>query len=385
MLVFVNKQGDNDSIRLQTRVQTLRQFCQGIRDTRRAVPVLTSRLFRSSPIISTKLNLLYCPVGKIASTFMTRYVIAADTPDSYLNPFDIPVSEAPREKCQSLAKIRREADRVDFVKSSLKVLFVREPYSRVFSAFVDKVLAPNPFYWKNWGGQAQKQAHVPVADIGCGQNVTFAQFVRYVAATLYRTDVHLRRVTDECDPCHVGYEVIGHLETLREDVLALSELLNVSTTSLRAVDFKDSAAHDALLDSTDSAFQWQDDVLKCVTAQEMGRRLWRKMQIRGIISFRMDYPFVGENAEGVTSSKFHEAIVQARTESLTLYPEDLPKQKEKALVDAYSSVSMVDMEKLAKVYTNDFLAFGYEMKPSLLFNRSNKQSDIFDVFKKWTL
>ncbi|GFO22691.1 carbohydrate sulfotransferase [Plakobranchus ocellatus] len=69
-----------------------------------------------------------------------------------------------------------------FLKQSTNFLFVRDPFSRLFSDYVDKLLAPNPEFWDTWGLFAlQKHRSDPSEKSQrCEHDVTFAKFLKFV-------------------------------------------------------------------------------------------------------------------------------------------------------------------------------------------------------------
>ncbi|KAL8595979.1 hypothetical protein ACOMHN_018291 [Nucella lapillus] len=65
-----------------------------------------------------------------------------------INPITSNLTSSP------LNSLRHYDDRAAFVTSAFRNIFVRNPYSRMFSAYVDKVFAPNPTFWKLWDQKA---------------------------------------------------------------------------------------------------------------------------------------------------------------------------------------------------------------------------------------
>ena len=57
----------------------------------------------------------------------------------------------------------------------------RDPYSRLFSAFVDKLWSPSLRFWRALGKGLVKamRRNATVTSLDCGHDVTFPEFVRY--------------------------------------------------------------------------------------------------------------------------------------------------------------------------------------------------------------
>ena len=52
--------------------------------------------------------------------------------------------------------------------------------------------------------------------------------------------------------------------------------------------------------------------------------------------------------------------------------ERLKRQKEVAFAQAYTQVDPTDLDKIAQVYNKDFLIFGYDRRPDVLFSNSSE-------------
>ena len=58
---------------------------------------------------------------------------------------------------------------------TLQVMFTREPYSKLLSGYVDKLWAPNPYFWGTVGSHAIKAFRKPQrSDVRCAHDLTFA-------------------------------------------------------------------------------------------------------------------------------------------------------------------------------------------------------------------
>nr|KAG5709565.1 hypothetical protein BaRGS_001615 [Batillaria attramentaria] len=89
----------------------------------------------------------------------------------------------------------------------------------MFSAYVDKLWAPNLEFWRVLGRNV-KLAMRPNSSksLECGHDVTFPEVIRYVIKGL------------EEGACDYDYDYIGHLETFREDAGYILNAINITTT-----------------------------------------------------------------------------------------------------------------------------------------------------------
>lgn len=299
-----------------------------------------------------------------------RVVLAMDKPGPMTSPFAIPIEQAGRGRCQSLASIGSKTNVSHFLHKSIKVVFGRDPFSRIFSAFIDKLFSPNPFYWSYWGEKVLKLHKVKTIGKACASEITFQQFLRLVLYDLHKNDVHLRQVYDECRMCDVIYDIAGKLETTEEDLDYLLAKLNVSSSFQHEESYSVDSKMDIIYDSVKSTFSWKKDISRCISLDQMALRIWRKLQIRGVIDSSISYPFRPGDIDNMSASKFIEACKSAVLKSTD--KNQLKKQKSQAFLEAYKSVNEKDLLAVGRVYKDDFAMFGYNPKPASIFENRDK-------------
>lgn len=263
----------------------------------------------------------------------------------------------------------------------IRFLFVREPYGRLLSAYVDKLFGPNTVFWKALGtyivrkfrGSANSSS---TSSNHCGHDVTFPEFVKYVIhaqQTGQHRDGHFIPQHDHCQMCQVPYDYIGHVETLAGD---MNYILNVSQVPARHItDYY----LDTIRDNARWVLNWMiQDILKCMSREEATRRLWKKLQIRGIISKAESYPFTPEQADTVTLNQFVKVAQEAAARSAASLSE-VKRQKKEALREAFASVSVEDRKKVKELLFLDFALFGFH--PDLPFNFSQGAADTDNGFQ----
>ncbi|XP_041356094.1 carbohydrate sulfotransferase 8-like isoform X2 [Gigantopelta aegis] len=326
--------------------------------------------------IDQRHGLLYCPLLKAGSTFWRRVFFAVRSGRTINTPYDISIGEALGGKPPTLGQSFPEnsSARQLFLNDALKVMFVREPYSRLLSGYVDKLFSPNPYFWNLVGkyiiGKFRKNpsAH----SLKCGHDVTFQEFVKYVIFTEEHNDTHrdahFTPTYDQCKPCEIDYNVIGKMETFKEDAAYIFSNMgyNISKNTLRT--WAKTAEEDAVADSTKSPFSWWKWIVKCMSLEEAGKRVWRKMQIRGILGKNIKYPFKRQNLKAMPATKFIKTVLKFSGASNKA---ELKTQKAEALMEAFGQVPKEDVEKLKNLFRPDFDLFGYEAEPGYLFQETS--------------
>lgn len=324
-------------------------------------------------------NIVQCLVAKVGSTFWGRIFYALNR-EQVQNPYDIPLT-GERKSGTNFGKYHIR-NIVPFLEKSRLFLITRDPFSRVLSAYVDKLFSPNPYYWNSWGTKIINKRW-PYS--GCGHDTTFQEFVDFVSQTIskYRiVDVHFMPLSKQCDPCRIKYDYIGKLETSRLDTFYILEKLGLTDfidalkngTETRAIE-------DAMYDTALGFVYSIKDIKRCMSLEEAGQRLWRRMQIRGYISFKVPNMLSGVDLEKISIAKLVAIMRTANKESRLKY--DLKREKKETLKRAYNRVSVKSIEKLVKVYIDDFQYFGYDNQPKTLLDKTVQyKQDIFDFKNK---
>lgn len=343
-------------------------------------------------------RILYCPVEKCATTFWRRtfhLLTYKNSSSPYSNPFAVPLKILPTvNKEFTVQSTFKSTTKENLVRqNSFTFLFIRNPYSRVFSAFVDKLLPPNPYFWKVFGVQAiiQFRKSPSKKSKSSGYDVTFAEYVKLVIRSLQtkqNLDPHYINVFDKCEPCAVEFDYIGKMESFSEDAMFILKKMGLNSTvktfSSPAV-FKDMSTEDALMDTTTSPFAWKRSVLKTISWETALRRTWLKLQMRGIVDVDQKFEnYIPKDKIGtMKDSEFQSIAHSARKRS---DPEKLKRQKAEAMREAFLTLHINDIKLLRSLYKTDFELFNYDDSPSALFDRPDEPQNAtkFLTYYHWT-
>lgn len=298
------------------------------------------------------------------------------------SPFDPSVPAL--KKFDSIASMGDNQAR-DFMDKSLSFMFVREPYGRLFSGYVDKLFSPNVGFWKLIGafGISVLRKHASSVALKCGHDLTFSEFVKTV---LYAEEHGLKRnghftpQYEHCDPCHYSYDVIGTLETLSQDTFYLLDRMGKPNLKKSLeIDFRGQSLNDTIRDQVGMLFRYRKSYHDCgVSFYEAQKRMWKKFQIRGVISKNSKYPIGQDQSETLTKESFTALIYQGIGDAAD--KNVAKKNKNDALIEAFSTVDKKDMESLRKMFEPDCELFGYDCRPSKLFDINSSVTPwFFDI------
>lgn len=343
----------------------------------------TGKKFIQAVTSSKDYNIMLCPMCKLASTFWTRFfkMLEVYNEPQIETPYDIAISAAPptRERITFQNGILNPR----FYRSQYKFLFVRNPYARVLSAYVDKLFAPNPTFWKGVATtiiRVQRQAfplrsrlHIqaPFSLKTCGSDLKFEEYVRAIvnrhrAKRDGSVDCHDAEFHSSCHTCDIQYDFVGKMEHFLDDSVFLYKKLGLNKTINSIQKFPSLLEHDALYDTVTSAFAFKNEVIKCITWDEALRRVWRKLQIRGVIG-KEPFPLPADESNKIDVEEFIWLVKETRLKSSN---SERRKQRKEALIEIYRSVPIDLLNQLKSVYSTDFELFNYDTSPDYIFNRT---------------
>ncbi|KAL4230602.1 hypothetical protein ACF0H5_010979 [Mactra antiquata] len=324
-------------------------------------------------------QIYYCFIPKIGSTFWKRVLTVLPSNGTLQSPYDILLMQAEKHTSNISPMVLSKMLR----KGGQSFMFVRDPYTRLFSAYVNKVYDPNPIFWKYLNDRIVARIRNKSSTrmtLTYSHNVTFPEFIKYI---LYQNrngkklDIHYRPMHTFCDPCRTHYTYIGHLETFVDDATYILSkwrqefddvTLQFDNLPLEAAVDTARSRVKGLFEAKEILQESQFPFIKLIL------RTWRDLQIRGYISKKTEFPFKGD-VTNVSSDDVMEAIIHALDENHNKI--NLKMQRQEALIQAYHQVPLKDMELLREYLLLDCLIFGYDDQPSILFDRSRPVDNAF--------
>ncbi|XP_037675812.1 carbohydrate sulfotransferase 8 isoform X1 [Choloepus didactylus] len=129
-----------------------------------------------------------------------------------------------------------------------KMLFVREPFERLVSAFRDKFEHPNSYYHPVFGKAilARYRANASREALRTGSGVRFPEFVQYLLDERRPVgmDIHWDHVSRLCSPCLIDYDFVGKFESMEDDANFFLSLIR-APRNLTFPRFKDRHSQEA--------------------------------------------------------------------------------------------------------------------------------------------
>nr|XP_054750542.1 carbohydrate sulfotransferase 11-like [Lytechinus pictus] len=201
-------------------------------------------------IVDEKYKLVYCSVPKIASTSWKRVllVLRGVMNDTYeLSQPEVNNKVAPR-KLKYLG-FYPEADVRRMLREYTKFLVVRDPFSRILSAFRNKLDPVSEFErcaswqrgigmrilnkYKSWSLLEPKRLVFKSLSTKKGMvryDLNMADFVKFLVDPLEEYDnEHWSEIHKMCSPCLIDYDIISKFETLSTDAEYILRLLHADS------------------------------------------------------------------------------------------------------------------------------------------------------------
>ncbi|XP_039988597.1 carbohydrate sulfotransferase 8-like [Xiphias gladius] len=190
--------------------------------------------------VEDRSRLLYCEVPKAGCSNWKRVLMVLG--GSATSTRDIPHDAAHYANHLRRLESYDRAGIAERLRSYTKVLFVREPFERLVSAFRDKFESPNSYYHPVFGRPiiSRYRANASRTALRTGAGVTFREFVQYLLDVRRPVgmDIHWEPVSQLCNPCLLRYNFIGKFESLEEEANFLLQSLG-APRNLTFPDFKD--------------------------------------------------------------------------------------------------------------------------------------------------
>ncbi|XP_060078168.1 carbohydrate sulfotransferase 9-like [Ylistrum balloti] len=317
-------------------------------------------------IYNKEKQILYCKATKAGSTFWGRLFLQIDK-QRIASPFEI----KPQIGVSNVLPSHDEWRHFDLIlKKSQKFIIVRHPLERLYSGYVDKVFSPNRFYWDVIGKHVVKTFRKK-SKTKCGHDVTFHEFLQYAAhaeTTGANRDVHVLSLWKSCSPCHVKYDIIGKMETFKDDIFYILDKLNLKPYKDALRNISTDVVNDALYDTAQGYASMRSLATHCITKQNTAERIWIKLKARGFIAADLPVP---EDMFYKNENRLFEIFKDAYSKSVRkLGRQGLKRQQHAIFLETIKRIPQQTIKKIADAYYMDFQMFGYDVKFDELWQRS---------------
>lgn len=331
---------------------------------------VTSRFY-----VDTNANLSYCKVPKAGSSFMTEVFFALDKDRNNQNGTSISKSksvddifEMSRRIVHAIGNNKLQTTpllRDDDTKTTA-LLVSRDPYSRLYSAFIDKFYL---FGLVKASVEISKSKKKRISN--CGYDVTFQEFLDYVMKNAYGgypINRHWAPVYLLCHACDVRYDVVSKMDTLSSDMENILDNINVSYSMrqslINVIQSKYDNKSAISLIQTYMKF-WKQYEKLCPKLIDYLLKIWKSFKIQG--KLKSDVPFPKRRfSNAIKKGTNSDGVIDLFLEYMTKYKlsaRERRLQRRSYLVKAYAEVSDTTIGKIQELYELDFRLFQYDTSP----------------------
>ncbi|CAH1784541.1 unnamed protein product [Owenia fusiformis] len=179
-------------------------------------------------VVNDKLKILYCKVPKVACSNWLKVLYIMSAEPNNITSIDQIETKFVHEK-DTTKKYFPTLDmyskpEIEYrLHNYLKFAFVRNPFERIFSAYMNKfVNIRNDYFRRKYGTEVYDliDEDVPLEDRLSGENVTFRQFAKYLVHPRVKRpfNEHWQQYSELCRPCAIQYDIVGKYETMDTDM-----------------------------------------------------------------------------------------------------------------------------------------------------------------------
>ncbi|XP_046368777.2 carbohydrate sulfotransferase 13-like [Haliotis rufescens] len=380
-----NIQRSTETSLYNERQEQARSVCESHNTSSSSFSMAT---FVSSSWFAEEYKLLYCLVPKVGCTFWKRTLqVLRRHARGLKTPYKLLYEECSSGRVGAIQNIMEAIAKghnlTDIISQRYtKFMFTRDPFQRLFSAYIDKFLTPNMSFWNIGKVIVEDIRGVPQKNGWYGHDVSFSEFIDYVLTTEDKyLDSHFKPASQICDVCNVKFDVIGKMETFKTDVFHIISTVNASNRFVFK-DFKLEATIDSILDVTGKTFQYREYLERYMPFHDILRRIWRRFKIANILDLKEQFPFSELESRTVTMENFADMVV-------TLHKTSSKRNRGSrtaAYIQAYRQLTESSLDKLRTLFNLDFELFGYDITgphldalESELKDRSALDYDYYDI------
>lgn len=293
-------------------------------------------------------NLNYCKVPKCGSTFWMQVFLALNNDENIKDMFG---------KTRSLyhTNALNQKSTMDHFSGNDVIFHVtRNPYSRLYSAYVDKIYLPG--FWGFAKGINERNGKA------CSQSVSFEEFLEYIMQENVQ-DPHWQPISELCGACIVPYNVVSKQETFNNDVHFILDHLSISGRVKKEFlkNLQKKHTENSIKEITQVMIEYAKEA-PCLTFVQFCQKLWKSFQIQGYISNLLSFPVRKFRTLNFTNTTAIVKIYMKGSTKIHMTGMMKQHQRQQYLVKAYKAISHKTIGDLRRTYKTDFDLYGYSLE-----------------------
>ena len=243
------------------------------------------------------------------------------------------------------------------------VIPARDPYSRLFSGYIDKIFLS--LFPMQESKIIESQRKLIPGGSECVKNVTFLEFLKTIVMHVNegeKINKHWAPITSLCNPCETDILVIAKQETFSTDVEFILNEVGVKNDKLEVIH---NALHDHRLETTLPSYI--REVLNhrtCKPKEKVAEDIWYTFKVNGYLKESVDFPLEHVSVKNftLTPDTLTRLVFKAISDN-PLTSEQSRRQRRRALIKAYHDIDEETIRGIQEVFKRDFALFGYSNEP----------------------
>ena len=206
------------------RLESVNRICDGTIKAWLSLSAAEKQLLYKHIIVNDEHRVLFCYVPKAACANWKRVMMVLDGKVSNSNDV-VKVNHKAFTFLEDLPPL--EAQRK--LNEYYKFMFVREPLTRLWSAYKDKFLLNHSVsFHVHYGKRIVKKFRTNSDANAKGNDVTLTEFLQFLdQSNELNMNEHWMPFYKLCQPCAVSYNFIGSFENIQHDAVQVLKELNV--------------------------------------------------------------------------------------------------------------------------------------------------------------
>ncbi|XP_060064034.1 carbohydrate sulfotransferase 11-like [Ylistrum balloti] len=318
---------------------------------------------------SRKLRFACCKAPKTGSTLWGAIFTALESPLDVDAIFQLSRIELHYGTYEYGAALIAGRMRKQGAPPLLTSMVARNPYTRLFSTYIDKVYllgAINRMF-----GLKLKTGFARIDHHHCGYEVSFVEFLSRLAelGTKHgQFDDHWSPVYRMCDPCSFQYNVVLKQETLTRDADFTLNKIQMETDrkeSIKKILHSDGLYANTIFSLISSLLaEYRLYSSDCPDRFIFLKKVWKSLQMQGHVHESSEFPFGAfKNITDLKDPEMVTSVIMQNLDNNPVTEEQRVLQRRKVLVNEYRTVSPDVLNDIKDIYKLDFLMFGYSENP----------------------
>ncbi|KAL4220107.1 hypothetical protein ACF0H5_020518 [Mactra antiquata] len=376
----------------KNRVQHMKNMCKYLQS--RVTRAKYKDEHQMHQIYTINWKMAFCVIPKSGCSFQKQLVMYLNKPSMFIQDYNIgyedkeqilnylqsvqrDVFNIKRSKVHSLFFNPIKLTMDQFVQGRFrKVMTTRHPYSRLYSAYIDKFYIPvyqslirNDVHKirQNKNPEKYRWNNITPCDTS---NISFEEFLEAILLQAQRGegDFHWLPITLLCEPCLANPDFIIKQESYHDDIQFVLEHMYIEPYQRQTIQSvlgkngiqSNEILYGLIITMIQRGLQFKGD---CFTTYEIAKRVWSALKVQGQVYKYL--PFPSKKLSGMKNMTISAiaTVFMMEMNKFQITAEESHRQRQRALVQVYKNIRPDILIKIQAMYYYDFMLFDYDLKP----------------------